>query len=186
MPVQLVYETHATTTDNEAGIATGRLPGVLSEAGRRQARELGARRRNDGLAAVYTSDLRRAVDTARLAFADTDLPHHQDARLRECDYGTLNGTPSAQLAREQHLHVPFPGGQSYQDVVTATADFLRDLAARRAGHRVLLVAHSANRWALDVLLTGARLHDLLTTPFRWQPGWEYTLPTPWRSRHPPP
>jgi broad specificity phosphatase PhoE len=59
--VHLVHETHATTTDNETGHATGRRPGGLSERGRRQAEELGLRRRNDGLAVVFTSDLARAV-----------------------------------------------------------------------------------------------------------------------------
>ncbi|WP_416981774.1 histidine phosphatase family protein [Streptomyces sp. T028] len=52
MGVEIVYETHATTTYNEAGIATGWLPGELSESGRAQARELGARRRDDGIDAV--------------------------------------------------------------------------------------------------------------------------------------
>jgi broad specificity phosphatase PhoE len=60
--VEVVFETHATTDDNEAGIATGWLPGRLSAAGRDQSRELGERRRDDGLAIVFTSDLRRAVE----------------------------------------------------------------------------------------------------------------------------
>ena len=64
MSVELVYETHAITTDNEAGIATGWLPGVLSAAGQDSARELGVRRRNDGIETVYVSDLARAVQTA--------------------------------------------------------------------------------------------------------------------------
>lgn len=62
MSVEVVFETHATTDDNEAGIATGWLPGRLSAAGRDQSRELGERRRDDGLAIVFTSDLRRAVE----------------------------------------------------------------------------------------------------------------------------
>ncbi|MFI5635413.1 hypothetical protein ACIA8E_39930 [Streptomyces sp. NPDC051664] len=53
MSIEVVYETHATTPDNEAGIATGRLPGTLSATGRVQAGELG-RRRDDGIAAVVT------------------------------------------------------------------------------------------------------------------------------------
>ncbi|WP_406347316.1 histidine phosphatase family protein [Streptomyces sp. NBC_00648] len=73
MPIRLVYGTHATTTGNETGTATGSLPGVLSPTGRRQACELGDRRRNDNIAAVLTSDLHRAVDTARIAFAGTTL-----------------------------------------------------------------------------------------------------------------
>ncbi|MFF3788176.1 histidine phosphatase family protein [Streptomyces sp. NPDC001933] len=178
MPIQLVYETHATTTDNEAGIVTGWRPGVLSSTGRQQAREVGDRRRNDGIAAVFTSDLRRAVDTARIAFAGTTVPIHQDPRLRECNYGRLNGCPQAALAplRSRHIDEPFPGGQSYREVLAATEDFLSDLVARWDGSRILLIAHSANRWALDCLLTGADIEDLIQAPARWQTGWEYTVP----------
>ena len=64
MAVELVYETHSTSVDNECGIATGWLPGELSASGREQARLLGERRRDDGIAAVYASDLRRAIETA--------------------------------------------------------------------------------------------------------------------------
>ena len=53
MTVELVYETHSTSTDNERGVATGWLDGELSERGREQARELGERRRSDGITAVY-------------------------------------------------------------------------------------------------------------------------------------
>jgi alpha-ribazole phosphatase/probable phosphoglycerate mutase len=44
---------------------------------------------------------------------------------------------------------------------------------------VIVISHSANKWALDVLLCGARLEDLVAAPFRWQEGWRYTLPTGW-------
>lgn len=182
MTVQLVYEMHATTTDNEAGLATGWRPGVLSAAGRRQARELGERRRNDRIDAVFTSDLERAVDTARIAFAGTAVPLYEDTRLRECDYGHFTGRPVAELAprRARHIAEPFLDGQSYRDVVRATAEFLRELSAERDGTRVLLVAHSANRWALACLLGGAELHDAVHEPVGWwRPGWEYDLPTGW-------
>jgi broad specificity phosphatase PhoE len=176
MTVDIVYETHSITTDNEAGRATGWLPGELSARGRLLAAELGARRRGDGLAAVFTSDLTRAVQTAEIAFAGTAVPIHRDARLRECDYGELNGMPVAQLAalRSRHVDVPFPGGQSYRQVVDATRDFLRDLAAWD-GTRVLVIAHSANRWALEHLLLGHRLEALVDAPFAWQEGWHYRL-----------
>ena len=85
----------ATSDDNEAGIATGWLSGRLSAAGRAQARELGERRRDDGLSAVFTSDLGRAVETAEIAFAGSSLTVIADPRLRECNYGELNGTPES-------------------------------------------------------------------------------------------
>ncbi|MFC4901497.1 histidine phosphatase family protein [Streptosporangium amethystogenes subsp. fukuiense] len=181
MATTIVYETHSITTDNEAGIATGWLPGELSPRGRELARELGERRRHDGLAAVFTSDLRRAVQTAELAFAGIDIPIHQDERLRECDYGEWNGMPVARLAaeRSRHVDVPWPGGQSYRQVVEHTRDFLTDLAGLWDGRRVLLIAHSANRWALGHLLGGQALEDLVDAPFAWREGWVYELSERW-------
>ncbi len=177
MSVSLVYETHSTTLDNERGIATGWLPGDLSDDGREQAVRLGDRRREDGLAAVYSSDLRRAVETVEIAFAGSALPRVRDARLRECDYGAWNGMPVAQLHadRRGRIDVPFPDGESYRDVVARTSTFLTDLLARHDGERVLVVAHAANRFALDHLLHGLPLEDLVEAPFAWREGWEYVV-----------
>lgn len=180
MAVEIIYETHQASTDNEAGIATGWLPGELSALGREQALELGERRRHDGIAAVFTSDLRRAVETAEIAFGATDVPVFQDVRLRECNYGELNGAPVARVAAERlnYVRAPFPGGQSYEDVVRATETFLCDLVNEWDGARVLVIAHSANLWALQVLLGSERLEDLVVAPFHWQPGWFFALPSP--------
>jgi broad specificity phosphatase PhoE len=178
MTIELVYETHSTTTDNEAGIATGWLGGRLSEAGRAQAKALGERRRDDGLAAVFTSDLRRAVETAEIAFDGSDVPVRHDRRLRECDYGELNGGRAAEIERERPRRIdePFPGGESYRQVVERTRSFLNDLIPELDGSRVLLIAHSANRWALQHLLLGIPLEQVIVAPFEWQEGWLYTLP----------
>jgi alpha-ribazole phosphatase/probable phosphoglycerate mutase len=181
MAVAIIYETHSLTTDNEAGFATGWLPGQLSAQGRDLARALGERHRGDSIAAVFVSDLARAVETAENAFAGSGIPIYQDARLRECNYGALNGMPVAQLAaeRSRHIDVPYPDGQSYRQVVAAMRDFLRDLAANWDGSTVVIISHSANKWALDHLLNGVALESLVDAPFGWQEGWRYTLPTGW-------
>jgi alpha-ribazole phosphatase/probable phosphoglycerate mutase len=180
--VAIVFETHSITTDNEAGIATGWLDGRLSEPGRVLAAELGRRRRHDGIAAVFASDLGRAVETVELAFGGSGIPVHLDARLRECDYGAWNGMPVSRLERERARRIsrPFPGGESYQQVVARVADFLEELARDRDGARVLLVGHAATRWALDHLLAGADLAELVVAPFGWQEGWSYALPAGWQ------
>lgn len=121
------------------------------------------------------------MQTAELAFAGSGIPVHHDPRLRECDYGRLNGMPVRRVAAERLRRIdrPFPGGQSYQQVVAQTRAFLRDLAAGWDGHTVVVIAHSANRWALDCLLDGRALEDLVDAPFDWRPGWSYSLPTGW-------
>jgi broad specificity phosphatase PhoE len=177
MAIELVYETHSTTIDNETGVATGWLDGQLSEKGRLQAVELGKRRRDDGVAAVFTSDLGRAIETAEAAFAGSELPVHHDWRLRECNYGELNGAPAANIEAEraERIDVPFPGGESYRQVVERTRSFLNELFPERDGERILLIAHSANRWALQHLLLGLTLEEVVQAPFDWQEGWEYAL-----------
>ena len=173
----VVFETHATSEDNERGIATGWLGGRLSTEGRRQAADLGARRRDDGLAVVYCSDLERAVETAAIAFGGSSIPVLADRRLRECDYGDWNGMPRARLEAERlrRLEEPWPGGESWQRAVERVDGFLDELAGRHAGERVLLIGHMATRFALEVRTTGTPLRALIGAPFCWRPGWEYRL-----------
>jgi broad specificity phosphatase PhoE len=185
MAVEILYETHALSTDNEAGIASGWLPGELSPTGRRLARRLGERhRRSRAVAAVFVSDLARAVQTAEIAFGDRGIPIHADARLRECNYGTCNGMPVSRLAAERSRHIdrPWPAGQSYRQVVAQVGGFLRDLATGWDGRRVVVIGHSATKWALDCLLDGATLEDLVDAPFEWQEGWRYQLPAAWTGQ----
>ena len=177
MAIDLVYETHSVTEDNEAGIATGWLPGRLSARGRELARQLGQRRGGDGLAAVFSSDLARAAETAAIAFGQAAIPVLHDWRLRECDYGQRNGMPSAELhaGRRDHLDRPYPGGESWRQAVTRAGRFLGDLPPRWSGQRVLVIGHVATRWALDHFIDGVPLEQLAEEDFAWREGWEYRL-----------
>ena len=175
MSVELVFETHSTTEDNEAGISTGWLPGRLSATGREQARELGERRRDDGLAAIFTPDLARSLETVEIAFAGSELPVVVDPRLRECNYGELNGTPEPKRDRVAHVDVPYPGGESWRQAVERVVEFYEELRATRDGERLLVIGNIATRLALDFLVTGRLLEELVAEPFSWQPGWEYGL-----------
>jgi broad specificity phosphatase PhoE len=175
--IEIVFETHSFSEDNERGIATGWLPGQLSERGRSLALELGNRRRNDGIAAVFSSDLRRAVETATIAFDRTAVPVLLDWRLRECDYGDLNGAEATLVHahRAEHLDVPYPAGESWRQAVERVGRFLRDLPSRWGGARVLVIGHVATRLAFETFLNDVPLEQLLTEEFVWQEGWEYRL-----------
>jgi broad specificity phosphatase PhoE len=175
--VEIVFETHSWSTDNDRGIATGWLPGRLSERGRALAADLGHRRRDDRIAAVFTSDLRRAVETAEIAFGGTGIPILHDWRLRECDYGAANGGPAAGMhdRRAEHLDRPYPGGESWRDAVRRVGGLLDDLPTRWDGRRVVVIGHVATRWAFDHLIDGVPLDDLVVADFAWREGWEYRL-----------
>lgn len=175
-PKRLVFETHATSLDNEAGLASGHVDVDLSPLGERQAVALGARYAADLPARVLTSDLRRAWRTAEIAFADR-VPIWRDARLRECDYGDLTRSPTTSLdpLRLAAIDVPFPRGESYAQATARVAACLEELRRTWPGGWVLLIGHRATHYALDHLLRGLPLARALTVPFAWQPGWAYEL-----------
>ena len=178
--IEIVFETHSTTEDNEAGRATGWLPGRLSARGRSEAAELGRRRADDGIDAVFCSDLRRAVETAEIAFGSSGIPVLLDWRLRECDYGTRNGMPTAELHghRGDHLEVSYPGGESWRQATERVGRFLADLPSRWSGRRIVVIGHVATRWGLDRFIDGTELADLAAADFAWRPGWEYLFTEP--------
>lgn len=177
MGMQIIFETHSISEDNEREIATGWQPGRLSAKGRLLARELGKRRRHDGIHAVFTSDLRRAVETSEIALGDTSIPFFHDWRLRECDYGEQNGMPRSELhrTRREHLDEPYPAGESWRQAVQRVGRFLNDLHLRWEGSRVLVIGHIATRWAFEHYLNGVSLEDLVEAEFNWRPGWDYLM-----------
>jgi broad specificity phosphatase PhoE len=180
--VEIVFEFRSTSTDNEAGAASGWRDPPLSPAGRDRAKELGGRRRGERIDAVFSSDLRRAVEaveTAEIAFGAT-IPVHPDPRLREYNYGTMTGSPPELInAERQHrVDTPFPEGESLRDVVQRVREFLDDLARDWDGKRIVMIGHGATKRALDHLLGGTSLEDAASQTFTWEPippSWRYVL-----------
>ena len=173
MSVDVVYETHSLSVDNERGIATGGCRAFCSENGKRLAAELGERRRADGIGVVFTSDLRRAVETAEIAFTGTAIRIRRETRLRECNFGTMNGRPASVSRTEDSLRIDrlFPDGESWRQAVDRVGGFLQELAETRDGERVLVIGHVATRWALDHFVNRTPLEELVDTPFDWQEEW---------------
>lgn len=180
MAVQITYFVHGTTTDNERELSSGWNDAKLSRTGIQQSKDLAKLTADMQFDVVFTSDLSRAVESAQLAWGDT-YPVQQDARLRECNYGDLNGKPSdiVEPVQEQAIDTPMPNGESYEMVKRRIDDFLDFLRANYEGKQVAIVAHKAPQLALDVLLKGMTWQEAFDNDWRkakaWRPGWTYTL-----------
>ena len=96
--MNVYFTTHSTSEDNEAGIASGWKDVELSELGVQQSIELGERFKTVSFDLICCSDLKRAVDTARIAFGSR-VPLVIDDRLREVNFGDLNGSPEIAVDR---------------------------------------------------------------------------------------
>ena len=174
--VTIVFEAHGTTFDNEAHLSSGHNDVALSPLGEQQSKEMGERYSNDHFNAIFCSDLQRAYKSAEIGFGDK-WPIIKDARLRECDYGDFTQHPSEEVDKLKLLHIsdPFPNGESYTQTTARIKSFSEDLLKDYNGKRVMVIGHRATQYGLDNQINGVPLAQLVATPFKWQPGWEYKL-----------
>lgn len=185
MSLTLIFEAHGTTYDNEAHISSGWNDVALSPLGEQQSREMGERYKDDYFDAIFCSDLQRAYRSAEIGFG-TKWPILKDARLRECNYGDLTQKPSEIVDAEKpkRITVPFPNGESYTETTVRMKSFLDDLkrdydgknpVGDSAESRVMVIGHRATQYGIEHVLNGVPLEKLVTTHFKWQPGWVYEV-----------
>lgn len=180
MSVKITYFVHGTTTDNESNKSSGWNDVKLSELGIQQSKDLAKLTEDKTFDVVFTSDLSRAIDSAKLSWGDK-YQMIADKRLRECNYGDLNGKDAAivEPMQENSITSPMPNGESYEDVKARINDFIDFLKKNYDGKHVAIVAHKAPQLALDVLVKGMTWEQAFAKDWRktktWQPGWEYIL-----------
>jgi probable phosphoglycerate mutase len=159
---------HGETTWNAEGRWQGQTDVPLSDLGRDQARKLAARLEGTRFDAVISSDLERALETARTVAAGLEGSPEvlSDPRWREINVGALSGlTPAEAEAkglghRVRPFDDRFPDGESRADMAMRTSHTLTDLARERVGERVIVFAHGGTiKSAFGVLFGDLR------TPF---------------------
>lgn len=172
--IEIIFETHSTTFDNEAHLASGHNDVALSPIGIERAKEMGKRHENDSFDAIFCSDLERSYKTAEIAFGNK-FPIIKDVRLRECDYGDLSRHQSDEVEKEKikRINIPFPNGESYNQTTTRMRSFLEDLGKDYNGKLILIIGHRATQYGLENIINGMPLEKIISTKFKWQPGWKY-------------
>lgn len=178
MSVKIIYFVHGTTTDNIEHKATGWNSGILSEKGIEQSIELKKKINLNEIDLVISSDLKRAMDSAEYTFKDLKEILH-DKRIRECNYGDLNGADSSSVKYEEHIINPFPNGESLKDVEERLKNFCDYLLENYNGKTIALVAHKAPQLALEVITKKITWEQAIKQDWRktknWQPGWVYEI-----------
>jgi probable phosphoglycerate mutase len=116
--VELWLVRHGETPRSRARHLAGWADIPLTDEGENQARAVRPLLAGQSFDAVWSSDLQRTMASARLAFGEPA----PDRRLREIDFGSLDGLPYADLAEPLRLALErfegfaAPGGESLLDV----------------------------------------------------------------------
>ena len=178
MAVKVIYFVHGTTTDNIEHKSTGWIQGELTEKGIQQSIDLKKQINLDEIDLVISSDLKRAIDSADYTFKGLKDIYH-DKRIRECNYGNLNGKDSSLVVYEDHITIPFPNGESLKDVENRVRDFCNYLKEIFDGKTIAIVSHKAPQFAFEVITNGITWEEAILKDWRksksWQPGWKYII-----------
>ena len=154
---------HGQVENNLKGLLNGsRSDCPLNENGRRQAACLTAPFARIAPDVIYSSPLRRALETARYLRGEQEIPICIEHDLRENDVGDYDGVPRSEIRKNDpmawmgwnELMYPgfrFPGGsESLQEAADRTADAVADIVRRHRGKTVAVVAHGA---CLNLMVT---------------------------------
>lgn len=186
-PTRILAIRHGETAWNVEGRIQGQLDVPLDATGRWQVRRLALALAEEDIAAVYSSDLLRAFETAQAVARGRDEPIVTDVGLRERGFGEFEGLSYAEINRRwpemaerwrrRDPDFGAPGGETLRDFHDRTIAAATRLAARHPGRTIALVAHggvmdslyrAAARLALDAprswQLGNAAINRLLYTP----------------------
>jgi broad specificity phosphatase PhoE len=143
MPTTIVIVRHGETDWNRDRRVQGQSDVPLNEVGRRQARALSAELNGRVFAALYSSDLLRAHETATILAEPRSLPVVTLPALREKHFGSWEGLTDAEvLERFPHaVEGPWGDGETSARMSVRVVRAISEIAAAHAGEGILVVTH---------------------------------------------
>ena len=162
MTTTILLIRHGQTDWNLIRRAQGHVDQSLNDTGRWQSERLSARLASWPIRAIYSSDLRRASETAAIVGREHSLTPVLDAAFRERNGGIFEGHtaeeqrrlyPDEMRAFLQHGHSP-PGGESNLDLARRATPALERIAAAHQGEMIALVSHGGTLRVIIAYLLG--------------------------------
>ena len=141
MPTRIILARHGETDWNLERRWQGHSDRPLNETGRAQAEELAEQLAGEPISAVYSSDLVRAHETARIVAERLGLDVVAVPGLRERQFGTWEGLRDVEVERlYPGLRNP-PDGETRDELLRRVLESLEAIAAAHADETVLVVSH---------------------------------------------
>ena len=176
MPLTRLYLIrHGQSAGNAEGRFGGHGPTPLSKLGEKQAEMTGQALANEGITAIYSSDLSRAVQTAEPLSRITGIPIEQRSAFRERNVGVLEGLtfdeskeifPKDYYALiNRNVHHVITNGESYRHLLRRSSGELWEILRNHIGGRVAIFSHTGAICFLTLHLMDAIRRDTKQTPW---------------------
>lgn len=149
--MRIIFVRHGETEHNRESRYQGHADSVLSALGRSQATRAGERLKREKIAAVYSSDLSRALRTAECVAAPHGLTVQTDPDLRECSFGEWENLTVSEIGeRYPELYRNYlrdsvahraPGGERLEHLRERVAAAVESIARDHPNETVVVVTH---------------------------------------------
>lgn len=137
--MKLIITRHGETIENKKGITQGHLPGHLNKLGIQQARRLAKRLKDEKIDFIYSSDLKRAADTAKIIRKyHKNTPIKFVKELRERYLGKYQGTKSGEYPYDLWKT------ETKANIVNRVKKFLDKTLHKHRNETVLFVGHGGS------------------------------------------
>ena len=171
--MQIVLVRHGATDWNLQGRCQGATDRELSDVGVRQAEQIAALLSRENIQAVYSSDLRRARQTAELISQPHSLPVRIEETVRELDHGALEGLTFNEIKqrhadfltrwRSEPADIQVPGGERLIDVAERAWEGVNRIVERHpTAASIVVVSHNFPILGIVCRVTGTPLNDYRT------------------------
>jgi len=174
-PTRLYLIRHGQSAGNAEGRFGGHSATPLSKLGEKQAQLTGKTLANEGIAAIYSSDLHRAVQTAEALSKLADIPVVTTSAFRERHVGVLEGLTfdesKASFPKDcyalvnRNIHHIITEGESYRQLLRRTTSELRAILSKHSGQRIAIFSHTGAICFLTLHLMGAIHRTTKQTPW---------------------
>jgi probable phosphoglycerate mutase len=176
MPVtKLFLVRHGQSAGNAEGRFGGHGPTPLSPLGEEQAKKTARVLANEGISALYSSDLPRAIQTATPLSQLLGIPIVPSCAFRERHVGVLEGLTFDESKAEypddyyalvnRNIHHVITKGESYRDLLTRITSELRSILRQHAGGKIAIYSHTGAICFMTLHLMGAIHRNTRTTPW---------------------
>ena len=149
--IKIVLFRHTQSEANALGVGSGHKDYKLTDKGIGQAHEIAKGVNPDDFDVIFSSDLSRAQQTAKILFPGKKIII--DKRLREVDFGDLTDKPGALI--NKYRVKGFPNGETYQEVRDRVQLFIDEIATKYKNKKIAVVAHSGVWKVFEIIFNGA-------------------------------
>jgi broad specificity phosphatase PhoE len=174
-PTRLFLIRHGQSAGNAEGRFGGHGPTPLSKLGEKQAQLTAKTLAREGINAIYSSDLHRAVQTAEALSKLVDVPVIQTAAFRERHVGVLEGLTFDESKESfpkdyyalvnRNIHHIITEGESYRQLLRRTTTELRSILSKHSGEKIAIFSHTGAICFMTLHLMGAIHRETKQTPW---------------------